>query len=267
MKKFLIISIACLSLVVTVYNIVHALLTNVAVNYWQLSTIVPVLIIFYSESKVIYRNINKLYSFALGKTVGFETSYKFDTESDNKAIDYLNYLSESLADRNVSILKRSVDRQSDGNRVNFRTESENGIINDYTLVTSTNSEFMNSKVELFVKYQISYRDVRKSWIEFRSILESSFSGVGKILNSQRYSVKIYSKKDKAFNPFYRLIVKNIDPKNIEIFELKYTERKMSITTSANCIYAVSPELSDINSIIAEYIPLTSLYWVHQVLEW
>lgn len=257
-SKKIILTIAIISLLVTICNLINAFLNNIFVNYLQIAAIVPIFTVIYSESASVYTIWNRFVANLFGKTIGFESTYIFFTDEDIEE-DYFDLVQNYLKTQNYRLKGSAVKKLDDGKDVIFSAEDESGVKSEYLLSKTYDKDAMAMRVSFSVSIQLSYKDLKKAWTNYRTLLSGAFSHVSKIQNKQHYSLSIFASSTTSFKPFYRLIVKNIDPKNIDLFKLEYRDNDMKITTTQNKIYATSKNIDDMNRIIAELIPLTHLF--------
>lgn len=257
-SKKIILVIAIISLIVTICNLIYAFLNNVFVNYLQIASIVPIFTVIYSESASVYKIFNQIIASLFGKTIGFESEYTFFTDEDIEE-NYFDLVQNYLETQKYKLKGNTIKKLDDDKDVIFSAEDKSGVKSDYLLNKTYDTDAMAMRVTLSVSIQLSYKDLKKAWTNYRSLLSGAFSHISKIQNKQHYSLSIFASTTTSFKPFYRLIVKNIDPKNIDLFVLKYKDNEMKITTTSNKIYATSKNIDDMNRIIAELIPLTHLF--------
>lgn len=246
--------LAGLSIALTLYNVVIAFHKGISVNLLSLANIIPMLVVLYFESEWLYRIINKVVAWFKAQTVGFDTGLKikFDKSENSNLIDNVM---QALSTTGYTPIQRDIKKVE--NDVNVHVTTADGIqfelnvgqtFSDTTGITTANLKF---------SFQISYRNVANAWTLFNKIQQD----VTKTMNIQTrtYNISLYSKADSKFNPFYKLIVKNLNPKDIKKFTLKYKDGDVDITTSKNKIYANGNDAEEMEKVIKNYIPFTKLF--------
>lgn len=246
--------LAVLSIALTVYNVVIAVHKGISVNLISLANIIPMLVVLYFESEWLYRIINKLVAWFKAQTVGFDTGLKlqFDDSENSNLIDSVMQALEKMG---YTPSNRDINKV--GNDVRVHVTTVDGIqfelnvgqtFSDNTGITTANLKF---------SFQISYRNVANAWNVFNKIQQDVTKTMK--IKTRTYNLSLYSKADSKFNPFYKLIVKNLNPKDIRKFTLKYKDGDVEITTSKNKIYATGNDSKAMEKVIKNYIPFTQLF--------
>lgn len=255
MKAFRIL-LAIASIILTVYNVCVAFFSKTLINLVSLANIIPMLAVIYLESENVYRKVNKFVAWFRANTVGFDTYLKFKIDEDNTelASDFNNSFFDMLHSNNYEFKRKDIQKFEDDFVINNLTK--NGV--KFSVSNSRSSSHDGSiKFEIKFNFQVSYRDVKNSWLIFDKIQRAITEG--KNIKDKTYSFSLYDNSNNKFNPFYKLIVKNIDPVNVKKFELKYTENKVKISTFKNKIYASGADIIQLGKIISDYIPFTKLF--------
>lgn len=242
------------SVLLTFWNLYVAFLKEGAINLLPLANIIPMLCVFYFESELIYRWINKACAWLKAPTVGFMTSSKFECELESETT-LLDAYKKALNELDFTLLEKDIVNMNNAFDLKFTDKS--GLIILLHSGTSWNSRNENHLVNSQFTFQNSYRDVPKSWIIFKNIQNR----VDEIIHTtnKRYSFELKSMTGKKFNPFYRLVVKDLKTTDVKEFTLKYQEDGVELTTTKQKIYATSSDFDKLTNVMSSYIPTTRLF--------
>ncbi|MBJ7635360.1 hypothetical protein C6P26_07970 [Weissella confusa] len=246
--------LAVSSILLTVYNVVIAVHNGISVNLISLANIIPMLVVLYFESEWLYRLINKLVAWCKAQTVGFDAGLKLKFD-DSEHINLINSVKQALEKVGYTPTNRDINQV--GNDVRIDVTTVDGIKFELNLGQTFSDSTGITTANLQLSFQISYRNVANAWEVFNKIQQDVTETMK--IQKRTYNLSLYSKVDSKFNPFYKLIVKNLNPKDIEEFTLKYKDGDVKITTSKNKIYATGNDSKAMEKVIKNYIPFTQLF--------
>lgn len=255
MSKFLKVLLIFISVIWTFWSIANAFLNSGVMNLLSLSSLIPVFAALYSEVDWIYIQVNKIRSYFSAKTVSFTPKFQYAVENTVLADHVKNYLDESLKMLRQRINTKRQQKYSE-ELIQYNVITETGL--SYELDLSVQNQEELTVLILKVHYQVSYRDVNKTWKEFCQLQESLFNNFARSSKSKpRYDVTIKT-NTKNFNPFYRLTVRRLGKAEVQNFTLKFTDGPLTVTTSQHKIYASSGQRQDIDKLIKNYVPLSKI---------
>ncbi|QMU86679.1 MULTISPECIES: hypothetical protein [Latilactobacillus] len=249
------VTLVLISLVWTGWNVMTAILSKTVVNLLSLTALVPILTALYTEVDWIYIKINKFLAFHSANTVSLEPRFSRISNSTRSLEEIDQKIRSILQNENIKVYDK---RSAPNNHENlyYTVLDENQLKFNLNLSKEPCKE--GERISLKGEYQVSYRDVDKTWKEFvklKSIIFNTFSN--KEDEIPRADIMIRT-NDVKFNPFYRLTVRHLDNKKIERFNLKFSEGDLEVTTSLHQIYATSKDEADIEKVISEYVPLSKI---------
>lgn len=224
------------------------------INLLGVTALGPIIMAIYQESDHVYITWNRIKSFFKNQTTRFKMTFYVRNESED-LLNKINRAIESSMEKMDLSFSRGSKREFDGNYVSMMLLSQNQI--NFTVEISNDSVTNQlGNVAVKIKFQISSRDVSSCWNlakcfkeKFLEQVENTNSRVDLELNMSSSSV----------NPFYRLTVKNIENKSINNFELEFSEEKsLTVKIRQYSIYATSTEMSDLDRVVAQYVPLTKI---------
>lgn len=255
MKKT-IIFLALASLIWTFVTLIKDIFDGGGVNFVEFVSVIPAIVVLYSEIDWIYIKWNKLRAYFSANTISFSPKYQFVAESNTTILDVNSYFKEVLSKLNY----KSIDKKSRKNThqdLFYVVRSENGIEANIEIKISP-KDYDKIGIILKFDYQISYRDAKEKWEEFEKIRNMMFAKYSIAEGEkQRYEVSIQTSKT-AFNPFYRLTVRHLGGDKIDKFNLTFRDGDLKITSTLHQIYGVSENPESIKKMINEYIPLSKI---------
>lgn len=254
MKRWFIWGLILLSFAFTVINIMTSILGKTYINLLGITSLGPILIAIYQESDYVYISWNRLRSFFKNQTTKFEMTFYIRNESENTLKKINSSLKSTINYLELSFSNGS-KRQFNGSYVNMNllTNKQLGFT-----VEISNDSLSNQlgTVAIKIKFQVSSRDVFACWSLAKSFREKILEKIEN--NYSRIDVNI-DMSSSSVNPFYRLTIKNIDNKKINNFELEFSESShLKVKIKQYSIYATSTEISDLDRVINQYVPLTKI---------
>lgn len=246
--KFCLIAI---SLVMTIINIWKAITTKLVVNWFNLTSLAPILIALYYEWDWLFINWNKRKSWLLNKTVSFKASFYLYLDNDsvekNKREKELSNAINDAIQQSGFIYQKKKKISIPYTRIILMTQGRL----KFTLDISGGDH--GTPIVISMDYQISSKNITQCWKNFKTfqqLLAAKF-----ITQKQRYDILLDFSTSKQ-NPFYRLTLKSLDTKEVATFRLNFVEGEMRVDICNNQLHASSKKLVDIDKILSEYVPLT-----------
>lgn len=228
--------------------------------FWTLISVLGALTIyFYNDSILIFSYINKKWNQWVKKpqvtweifhTVQTDDSKKFDTAKDK----LFKMLSE----------KGSLNTLNDHHdQVIYEVE-----VPDIRRYSLNLLQLDNDVCEITISYKctLSYKksaDELEHALKFFSTMTQHISVTEEeniYENKALYNPPIYKLllSFTGMNPFYGLMTKKIDQKEIESFSLSFTQQSCSISIEDNDLTIVSPNPDDLSDVVENYLPLSEL---------
>lgn len=242
------------SLVMTVINIWSAITAKIAINWLSITALGPIFFAIYSESDWVYVNFNRIHSWVINNTVSFNSSFSIYTDKD------INY---SVINKRIESAMKACDLKfQSGSSRQMTSEFYRGYLKTknnlkLSLIISNDPDEDNNILRVALDYQISSRIIKESWNDFKSFREFFVNGLA--TKKYRYDLTI-DMTNTGLNPFYRLTLKSVNANNLENVYLKFKEENTEIEITKNKIHASSSEISRMDEIVEQYIPLTKVYW-------
>lgn len=252
-KKWGVLILVAASLIMTIVNIYNSIVHKVAVNWVSLTSLAPVFVALYNESDWIYVKWNKLCSWLKKNTVSFSSSFFVYTDEEINFNKLQSRISEAMNACELKFQKGS-KRELDSDYFKTTLKTKNGLRFDLSM--SIEPDDMGKVIAVTLEYQISSRNIKSSWLEFKHFRNEFVNGLR--TNKQRYNLTI-DMTETGLNPFYRLTLKSVDAKNLKDVQLKFKEKGLSVETTQNRIAASSDNPDSMDKIVEQYIPLTSVY--------
>ncbi|AOT56597.1 hypothetical protein [Weissella soli] len=250
-KKILIIFLIAITLIVTTYNVIHAIVNQMAPNYLELFSLAPVLIALYNESDFIYRWVNKLKAYIKNSTVVFEPSVRLELADEIQLLDVEEVLISFMDKENLS-KKRDIEKRESS--LSIKTATSNKL--RFTINANLVNKPTNQQLVLKFEYQIAARSVKSVWSDFKKykdFITSKFT-----FNDCSYTLGI-DLNSSNLNPFYKITIKTIQPIKIKSVQIDIKNDEMTLKIQKNKIYATSSDLETLEDIVKNYIPLTNVY--------
>lgn len=255
MSKFFKVLLILVSVIWTSWSVANAFLNSGVMNLLPLASLIPVFAALYSEVDWIYIQANKVRSYFSAKTVSFTPKFQYAVESAVSIDQVKNDLDDSLKMLRQRVNTKRQQRHSE-ELIQYDVITETGLSYDLDLTVQNQEEL--TVLVLKVYYQVSYRDVNKTWKEFCQLQESLFNNFARSSKSKpRYDVTIKT-NTKNFNPFYRLTVRRLGKAEVQNFALKFTDGQLTVTTSEHKIYGSSGQRQDIDKLVKNYVPLSKI---------
>ncbi|WP_192944283.1 hypothetical protein [Ligilactobacillus agilis] len=265
-KKILTVVKCCLiifSFIATAFNTVTSIVDsiryhNLVINWLSLMSIAPLTFALYQEIDFIYVWCNKIMSFFKNKTVNFKVSFYLQNNSDNFVNVINNNLNKVIKDCHLSFDNGSPQRFSNDMYTKFYFVTNNNL--KFSVAISNDnlpsSEIETNNFSIIMDFQISYRDTSDCWELCKKFREKFTS---KLVNeNERIDLNINLSNSNQ-NPFYRLTVKYVSANKIDDFRLAFSEKEsLKVTLNKHSIYATSVDIQDLDRVVKEYIPLSSV---------
>ncbi len=259
MKHVTVLILLSLSLVFTILNVINSVRSATYVNLLGITAIAPILMAFYQESDWLYVHWNRVTSYLKNQTARFEMTFYIEYDSDfllddkESLINELNkVLNSTLSDLNIKF-QRGGKRKFDGNYAQFRVKTKENL--EFSIEMSNDHISTLNNVAIKLKFQVSSRSIDKCWKLSKSFRDKFLS---RVKNTTQRTDLVIDMSNSRVNPFYRLTFKFIKAKKIENFGLSFMEDNLQIKLKQYEIYATSTEISDLDRVVKEYIPLTKV---------
>ncbi|OLS09582.1 hypothetical protein AUQ39_05850 [Lacticaseibacillus casei] len=255
MSKIFKVLLILVSIIWTIWSVANAFLNSGVMNLLPLASLIPVFAALYSEVDWIYIQVNKVRSYFSAKTVSFTPKFQYAVGDEISVVQVKKNLDETLISLGQKVNTKRQQKYSEG-LIHYDIVTESGLSYDLDLTVLDQEEL--TLLILKVHYQVSYRDVNKTWKEFCGLQEALFDNFARSSESKpRYDVTIQT-NIKNFNPFYRLTIRRLGKAEVQNFLLRFTDNQLTVTTSQHKIYASSDMRSDIDKVVKDYVPLSKI---------
>lgn len=253
LRKIAIVILCLLTILINLYNFISSIINRDFINLLYLLSLGPVFLTLYNNCDWLYLKINKLLFYFRNKTISFEPEVKFFVSED---------------DCDLSNVEKNVDDYLVANQF---IGTQNGIIktNDSIDKSILSENQLNSKIKIsvgndginyFIKvkwnFQISFRDLKNNWKNFKNIREE----ILKRVNSYAVMNSVLIKTSESNTSlFYKLTIKKFDNLVVKSANLIVENDEIGIKIGKNELYASSEKIDEIEDVVRNFIPLTNVY--------